>query len=210
MRYLIASALLVASVQLSAAATVPILVNPLAAAGFDPDDGIRQVTGAGAVPVPSFDFATDSFLLALSAFGVTGPISFVNSLASGLPASGVNIVVLQDSDNDGDPATAFNAISAANLIAGALTEEVAGFFVYFNSVLNINRLVFSTDLGSTTSDLAILAAIQSPTGAEAIAALPGFGAANFQAVAPVPLPAALPLFVAALAGLGLIRGRRRV
>lgn len=209
MRCLIASALLVVSTQLAAAATVPILTNPLATAGFDPDDGIRQVTGAGAIPVPSFDLATDSFLLDLAAFGLSGPLAFINSLASGLPASGVNTVVLQDSDNDSDPATPFNAILAANLIAGALTADGAGFYVYFNSVLNINRLVFSTNLNSTTSDLAILAAIQSPTGAEAIAALPGFGAANFAAVAPVPLPAALPLMVAALAGLGLARRRRR-
>ncbi len=141
--------------------------------------------------------ATDTFLLDLAAFGMTGPLAFINSLATGLPASGVDMVVLQDSDNDGNPATAFNAIAAANLIAGALTGDGPGFFVYFNSVLSINRLVFSTNLNSTTSDLAILAAIQTPTGADAIAALPRFTAPNFQAVAPVPLPAALPLLAAA-------------
>lgn len=210
MRYLIAFALLVASTQFAAAATVPILINPLATSGFNPDNGIREVVGNQAVPVPAFELATDSFLLDLAAFGLSGPLAFINSLAAGLPASGVNMVVLQDSDNDGNIGTPFNAGTAANLIAGKLTENAAGFFVYFNSALSINRLVFSTNLNSTTSDLAILAAIQSPKGADAIAALPGFGAANFQAVAPVPLPAALPLMVAALAGLGLVRGRRRV
>jgi hypothetical protein len=210
MRYLIASAILVASVQISAAATVQISVNPLATAGFDPNDGIRQVAGAGAISVPTFDPSADSFLLSLAAFGVDGPLAFVNALAADLPASGFNTIVLQDSDNDGDPATAFNAGTAANLIAGALSDDTSGFFVYFNSVLNINRLVFSTNLNSTTSDLAILAAIQSPTGAGAIAALPQFSAANFQEVAPVPLPAALPMLGAALAGLAMVRRRRRV
>jgi hypothetical protein len=210
MRLVIASALLAASTQFATAATVPISVNPLTASGFDPDDGIRQVAFNQAIAVPSFDPAADSFLLNLAAFGLAGPLAFINALAADLPASGVNTVVLQDSDNDGNNATAFNAGTAANLIAGKLTENAAGFFVYFNSALSINRLVFSTNLNSTTSDLAILAAIQSPKGADAIAALPGFGAANFQAVAPVPLPAALPLMVAALAGLGLVRGRRRV
>jgi hypothetical protein len=106
--------------------------------------------------------------------------------------------------------TLFDIAEALAALAETAEDEGAGFFVYFNSTLKINRLVFSTNLNSTTSDLAILAAIQSPKGADAIAALPGFGAANFQAVAPVPLPAALPLMVAALAGLGLVRGRRRV
>jgi hypothetical protein len=208
MRFILASVLLAATVQGAAAATVQILQNPLATAGFDPDDGVRQVTAAGAITLPSFDPSADRFLLDLAAFGLTGPIAFANSLAAGLPVSGANVVVLQDSDDDGNPATPFNAGTAANLIAGALTDAGPGFFVYFNSALNLNRLVFSTDLGSTTSDLAILAAIQTPTGAEAIAALPQFGADNF-AVAPVPLPAGLPLLAAGLAGLGLLRHRQR-
>lgn len=203
------AALLSASPHHATAATVPILQNPLATAGFNPADGVRQVAGGGAISLPSFDQAADSFLLDLAAFGVNGPISFVNSLAKDLPAGGFNTIVLQDSDNDANPATPFNAGTAANVIAAALTLDVAGFFVYFNSSLNLNRLVFSTNLNEPTADLAILAAIQSPTGQGAVAALPTIRADNFQAVAPVPLPAALPLLAAALGGLGLLRHRSR-
>jgi len=209
MRLVIVSALLAASTQSPSAATVLIKVNPLTASGIDPNDSIRQVVVTQATAVPSFDLASDRFLLSLAAFGLSGPLAFINSLAADLPVSGFNMAVLQDSDNDGDAVTAFNAIAAANLIAGALTVDGAGFYVYFNSTLNINRLVFSTNLNSPTSDLVILAAIQSPTGADAIAALPRFTAPNFQAVAPLPLPAALPLLAAAVAGLGLVRRRRR-
>ena len=65
--------------------------------------------------------------------------------------------MLQDTDNDGNPATPFNAGSAANLIANALSDDGAGFFIYSNSVLAVNRLVYSTNLNSTTADLSILA-----------------------------------------------------
>lgn len=149
----------------------------------------RQVNGLGEVFLTSFDVAADVFAFEAGVFGVSS-VSFVNSLGAGLPTGRVNVVVLQDTDNDSNAATAFNAGAAANLIAAALTESQPGFFVYWNSSLNVNRLVYSTDLSDPAADLSILARINSPTGAEAIAALSTFGAANF-AVVPEPASAAI-------------------
>ncbi len=205
----ITAAVLALGSQSASAATVSILQNPLPTSlTVNLNDSTRQVDSTAELKLPSFDIASDTFLIDLAAFGLAGPISFLNSLSSGL-TDGINVIVLQDSDNDANPATAFNAGVAANVIASALTEDAAGFFVYFNSVLGVNRLVFSTNLNVNTADLAILARIENPTGADAIAALPGFTQRNFDAVAPVPLPAGLPLLLAALAGLGLVRRRTR-
>jgi hypothetical protein len=198
-------AIALAAAPPAGAATVTFDVNPLAGApGVIPGDGVRQVFGGAEITLPGFDTGTDVFRLDLAAFGVTGPVRLANAPAAGLPAGGVNVVVLQDADNDGNPATAFNAGAAANLIAGAITESGAGFFVYFNSALNVNRLVFSADLSVPTADLAILARIAAPTGDAAVAALPAFTDANFAAV---PAPGALPAFLAALGLLGLARRR---
>lgn len=205
-----AAGLLILGAAPAPAATIDFLVNPLIGApGVDLGDGVRQVfpPAGQELFIPTFDVTSDQFRFHLSAFGVTPPLSFVNALAADLPPGGVNVVVLQDSDNDGNPATAFNAGTAANLIAAEIDEPGAGFFVYFNSALNLNRLVYSTDLSVNTADLAILARIESPTGAGAIAALPTFQAANFAAV---PAPAALPLMAAGLVALGFARNRRGV
>lgn len=197
------------------AVTTNFETDPFAASpNVIPGDGIRQFGNGGTVFLPSFDVTTDQFGLLLSTFGLSGPLRFVNALATNLPpAAGANAIVLRDSVNpaNGGP---FNAGVAANVIADALTTDGAGFFVYFNTALNINRLVFSPNLNVATSDLAILAAIQSPTGAGAIAALPTFTNRNFAALAenlaPVPLPAALPMLGAALGLLGLARVRRNL
>ena len=198
----------------AASAPIDITVNPID--GLDPNDGVRDVVGGQAVILPEFDVEEDAFRFLLSAFDEVGPpLNFVNASADRLPASGVNTIVLQNADDDNDLSTVFNAGSAANLIAGSVTEDTGGFFVYFNSALDINRLVYSNDLSSTTSDLAILAAIESPTGQGAIDALPDFRNDNFAAlaenVAPIPVPATLPLLGAALGGLGVLarRSRRR-
>jgi hypothetical protein len=187
------------------AATFTFAVNPLAGApGVDPNDGVRQVVGAAEVTLPAFNQGVDVFALRLDAFGVAAPIAFVSAGVAGLPAGGVNVVVLRDTDNDANPATPFNAGTAANLIASAINVAGPGFFIYSNSGLGVNRLVFSSDLSLPTGDLAILARIATPTGAGAVAALPGFTAPNFAAV---PGPAALPVLLAGLAMLGLVRRR---
>ena len=64
------------------------------------------------------------------------PINFVNTVASGIPASGVNTIVLQTFDNDGNTMTPFAAGNAADLIAAQITTPGPGFFIYFNQGLD--------------------------------------------------------------------------
>jgi len=114
----------------------------------------RQIVGGEAFI--SFDTATDVFLLESPAFGVGDEVLFANDVVGNLPTGGVNVIVLETLDNDANPATPFGAGSAANLIAGQITSPGPGFFIYFNSGLNLPRLVFSTDLDDNTADLKIL------------------------------------------------------
>jgi hypothetical protein len=69
-------------------------------------------------------------------FGVGDDVLFVNDIVDNLPTGGVNVVVLQTFDNDGDPLTPFGAGAAANLSAGQITDSAPGFFIYFNSGLD--------------------------------------------------------------------------
>lgn len=183
----------------SVAATFTFNTAPFAGTTALTDPG-RQVVG-NELFIPDFNVATDVFAFDAAAFGIDS-LSFQNSLAADLPASGVNVVVVRDTDNDNNPATAFNAGAAANVIAARISTPGAGLFVYWNSALNVNRLVYSTNLDDNTADLSVVARIVSPTGADAIASLPLFGASNFA----VPAPSAGALL--ALAGLGMTRRRR--
>jgi hypothetical protein len=188
--------------------------DPFLGTGIDPNDGVRQISagtaGFGArTVVPGFDFAADEFAFNISAFGLTPPLVFQGAPVQDLIPAGSgkpNVVVLQTTDDDADPATPFGAGNAASLIAGTLTESENGFFIYHNSGLMLNRLVYSTDLSDPTADLAILAAIASPTGAEAIGQLDDFSSQNF---AFVPLPAAAPMLAASIALLTAVGWRRR-
>ena len=146
---------------------------------LDPDPGQRSVIGGEDI-VTDFNQARDTFILDAEAFGVRGPLTFANALAEDLAAVGANVIVLQNADDDGNPDTVFNAGSAANLIAAQVEQPGAGFFVYFNSALEVNRLVYSDDLSNPTSDLQIVAALTDVEGDAAIDALAGFRDANFQ------------------------------
>jgi PEP-CTERM motif len=110
----------------------------------------------------------------------------------------VNLIVSQDTG------ASFNAGQAANAIANAVTTDGAGFFVYHNGLLGVNRLVYSTNLNLNTADLAVLARIEAPLGTQALQALGGFSADNFALTSAVPEPASLALL---LMGLGVVAVR---
>jgi Ca2+-binding RTX toxin-like protein len=154
----------------------------------DPFDGAdvslpgRQVIGNEDF-ITDFDFAQDKYQLNAADFGVSGDVNFVALDASAPDASiptGANVIVLLNADNDNNPATAFNAGTAASQIATLANEDGAGFFVYFNSGLQLNRLVYSTNLNDPTADLKILSRQTDLTGQSAIDALTNFSVANFE------------------------------
>lgn len=204
-RFAVGTAALVALASVSATAQAALVVFNVPAfqgSAADPSDGVRTVFGGVERLLPSFDVTQDTFVFNSTAFNLPDSLSFTSSSAAGLFGAGAQVIVLQDTDNDANPATPFNAGSAANLIANALSEDGAGFFIYSNSGLGVNRLVYSTNLNVNTADLSILARIQSPTGAAARAALPSFSQSNFA----VPEPGTLGLLAA---GLGVLGWRRR-
>jgi PEP-CTERM motif len=134
-------------------------------------------------------------------FGVN-EILFANDVVGNLPTSGVNTIVLQTFDNDADPITPFGAGNAANLIAGQITTPGPGFFIYFNSGLNLPRLVYSTDLDDNQADLKVLFRMTNLLGQPG--ALATFNESNFEII---PLPSTLLLFGSGL--LGLWRARKK-
>jgi hypothetical protein len=213
-RLSVAAAFLSAACGAASAATFEFDTDPFVGTGIDPNDGVRQIStgdaGFGArLLVPEFDFAADRFAFSIPAFDLERELVFQNAPVGDLVASGPgkpNVVVLRTTDDDADPGTPFGAGNAASLIAGALDESEKGFFIYHNSGLMRNRLVFSRDLSDPTADLAILAAIASPTGQDAIDQLSQFSRENF---AFVPLPAAAPLLAASLALLAAVGWRSR-
>jgi hypothetical protein len=159
----------------------------------DPFAGTTALTNPGRQVVqnePSITFspATDVFTFNQATFGIGSQINFANAPVASLPTSGANVDVLQTLDDDNNPATPFGAGNAATLIANQVTTDGAGFFIYFNSALNLDRLVFSTDLNDPTADLAVLARMTNLTGQTGLNALPTFTAANFATTA-APEPA---------------------
>jgi hypothetical protein len=187
----------------AAAAVITFNTDPFAGSAALITPG-RQVVGGE--PSITFDIATDVFSFDAAVFGIDDTVSFANALAPNLPATGLNIVVLQTLDNDANPATPFGAGNAADLIAAQITSAGPGFFIYFNSMLNLPRLVYSTDLSENTSDLQILARITNLTGQSS--ALSTFESDNFQIV-PAPEPTSLALVALAASMWGGARSWRR-
>jgi hypothetical protein len=180
----------------------------------DPFEGSTALTTPGRQVVgnetfTSFDIAKDVFKFDESVFGV-GELNFANGEIGNIPGYGTNFAVLRTFDNDANPATPFGAGNAANLLADQITTSGAGFFVYFNSGLDLARLVFSTDLSDATADLKVLARLTNFTGQAGRDAMANLSAANF-AVQPstqVPTPGTLSLFGLGLIGVWLMRRSR--
>ncbi|MEM6909842.1 MAG: hypothetical protein AAF494_14315 [Pseudomonadota bacterium] len=149
--------------------------------GADVSAAGRQIVG-GEDFVRDFDFAADLYQFDASDFGVSDTVSFVSLDANAQGAQipqGANVIVLLNSDNDGDPNTPFLAGTAAAQIAALVDDPGPGFFVYWNSNLGVNRLVYSTDLSDPAADLKILSRQTDLTGQDAIDALANFSAENF-------------------------------
>jgi hypothetical protein len=191
--------------SLASATTFTFATDPFAGSTAPTTPG-RQVVGGE--PFISFDPAADVFAFDAAVFAGVPAIQFVNDVASNIPATGVNTIVLETFDDDADPATAFNAGTAANLIAAQITSPGPGFFVYFNQGLDLPRLVYSTDLSDNTADLKILARMVNLGGQPGRDALPSFSAANFALVTPVPEPTSVALMAAGGAFLAVRRKRR--
>jgi hypothetical protein len=164
----------------------------------------RQIIQAPAVVEPSIDFqvGSDVFVFDKATFGID-TLTFANGLVADIPASGVNVVVLQTVDNDNNAATPFVAGVAANIIAEQITTSGAGFFIYFNSVLDLPRLVFSTDLSDPNADLRVLVRLGNFAGESG--ELVNFTADNFELV---PEPSGLLLVAAGAAWFCHARRRR--
>ncbi|MCL4814947.1 MAG: PEP-CTERM sorting domain-containing protein [Vicinamibacteraceae bacterium] len=188
MRRIVCSLALAMTLALAATANAAVFrfgTDPFAGSDALTTPG-RQIVGGEAFI--SFSIATDLFSLDPRVFGVGDQVQFFNGLAGNVPPSGANIVVLQDTP---DP---FAAGLAATVIADRVTTPGPGFFIYFNSGLNLPRLVYSTDLSDATADLKILFRMTNLTGQPA--ALADFTAANFELV---PEPSSLALMAVALA-----------
>jgi hypothetical protein len=161
---------------------------------FDPFRGSTALTTpgrqvVGGEPFIDFNTATDRFVLGRDAFHIS-EILFANDVVTNLPTSGVNVIVLETFDNDADPITPFGAGNAATLIANQITAPGPGLFIYFNSNLNLPRLVYSTDLDDPTADLKIIARMVNLLGNPG--ALASFTEANFAAI---PEPSSLLLIM---------------
>jgi hypothetical protein len=166
----------------------------------------RQVVGGE--DVITFSIASDVFQFEPSVFGVASSVLFANDVVANLPTSGVNVIVLQTTDDDANSTTAFAAGSAANLIAAQITSPGPGFFIYFNSGLDLPRLVYSTDLSDTTADLKVLARMSNLAGQSG--ALATFTESNFTMI-PEPSTLLLVTTTGALWACGhrVRRGRAR-
>jgi hypothetical protein len=170
----------------------------------------RQIVGGE--EFLSFSISNDVYDLDSAIFGVGSAVHFANGLANTLPIAGANVIVLQNFDDDNNPQTPFGAGNAAVLIASRITTPGPGFFIYFNQALDLPRLVYSTDLSSSDSDLKILARMLNLNGANGRNAIPTFTAANFEITASAtaaPEPSSVAMLLPVLAACLYVVRRKR-
>lgn len=143
----------------------------------------RQIVG-NELFIADFDIANDVISFDSAVFGLDRPLSFASGPLTSLLLSTANFLVVQDADGDRNPANGIfnNAAVTANNLAEFGVKSGPGFFVYFNTALDLNRLVYSTDLASPTADLKVLARFTNQTGINAAPARAAFSARNVTAV----------------------------
>jgi hypothetical protein len=181
----------------AAAATIVFNADPFEGSTAPGTPG-RQIVGGE--PFLSVDFSTDVFQFDTEFFAIGPTINLVNDVEANIPATGVNVVILR---SFGPPMAAG---IAADLIAARITQPGPGLFMYFNTGLNVPRLVYSADLSVNDADLKILARFTNLTGATGQAAMATVTADNFELV---PEPSLVLLLGAGLGSLALARRRGR-
>ncbi|MBW4662249.1 MAG: hypothetical protein KME15_26650 [Drouetiella hepatica Uher 2000/2452] len=121
--------------------------------------------------IRDFTIGEDQFTLDAQALGIDSVV-FQKGLSSQI-ADG-NVIVLTDSF------AAAGAAARAIANNNNITAD-AGVFVYFNTTLQLNRLVYSTDLGGG-GDISVLANLDNQRGTAGQANLAQFSIANFNLV----------------------------
>lgn len=131
------------------------------------DTGIDVKVSADAVT--DYQFGLDRIQLSLADFGIDA----APTLAKGVTAELGDGNVIVQLDGFANVAQAAAAIAAND----AITAD-AGFFVYFNTSLGFNRLVYSADLGDA-GDVTVLANFIDQTGPDGLAAIANFSLDDF-------------------------------